>query len=182
MNKQTENIVSLHDKQFSIFIEEEKILAAVKSVAEEINQAYEGKKPLLIPVLNGSFMFTADLAKFLNIDCEFSFIKASSYSGTNSSGSLQEKIGLSENISGRHVIIVEDIIDTGNTLARLLPEMELQLPASIKICSLLFKPKALKADLKVDFVGLEIPNDFIVGYGLDYDGLGRNLRNIYKIV
>lgn len=182
MKNYTDKVVTLHDKQFNIFIEEQKILAAVKSVAEKINQHYKDKNPLLIPVLNGSFMFAADLAKQLEIDCEFSFIKASSYSGTNSSGSLQEKIGLSENISGRHIIVIEDIIDTGNTLARLIPELELQLPASLKICSLLFKPKALKADLKIDYVGIEIPNDFIVGYGLDYDGLGRNLRDIYKIV
>lgn len=182
MDSCNNKIITLHDKKFSLFIDEKKILEAVKNVADKINENYKGKDPLLIPVLNGAFMFAADLAKFITINCEFSFIKASSYSGTSSNGTLQEKIGLSENINGRHIIIIEDIIDTGNTLARLVPELELQFPASLKLCSLLHKPSAMKADLKVDFVGLEIPNDFIVGYGLDYDGFGRNLRDIYKIV
>jgi hypoxanthine phosphoribosyltransferase len=175
------NIITIGEKRFSIFIEEQKILDAVKTVAEKINRDYEDKKPLLIPVLNGSFLFAADLAKNLTIECEFSFIKASSYAGTQSGGTVTEKIGLSENISGRHIIIIEDIIDSGNTLSHLLPELEIQMPASLKICTLLFKPKAMKADWHIDYVGLEIPNDFIVGYGLDYNGLGRNLRDIYKI-
>jgi hypoxanthine phosphoribosyltransferase len=173
--------IALHDKTFSLFIAEEAILDAVKSVAEKINLEYAGKQPLLIPVLNGSFLFAADLAKYLTIDCEFSFIKASSYKGERSTGVIDELIGLNEEIQNRHVIIIEDIVDTGNTLARLLPELQLKLPASLKIASLLFKPSALKADLVVDFCGITIPNDFIVGYGLDYNGLGRNLRNIYKI-
>lgn len=176
----TEKIV-LHDKTFSIFITEDKIIDAVKNVAEKINTAYHGKSPLLIPILNGSFLFAADLAKHLTIPCEFSFIKASSYRGERSSGTLESLIGLTEDIQNRHVIIIEDIVDTGNTLAKLLPEMELRLPASIKIASLLFKPAALQTDIKVDFAGINIPNDFIVGYGLDYNGLGRNLRHIYKI-
>lgn len=182
METTQQKFITLHDKQFSIFIEEKKILSAIETIAKKINDSYKDNNPLLIPVLNGAFMFAADLAKFLTINCEFSFIKASSYSGTSSNGTLQEKIGLSENINGRHVIIIEDIIDTGNTLARLVPELELQLPASLKLCALLHKPEAMKADLKVDYIGIEIPNDFIVGYGLDYDGLGRNLRDIYKIV
>ena len=176
----TEKIV-LHDKTFSIFITEDKIIDAVKAVAEKINMTYHGKMPLLIPILNGSFLFAADLAKHLTIPCEFSFIKASSYRGERSSGTLESLIGLTEDIQNRHVIIIEDIVDTGNTLAKLLPEMELRLPASIKIASLLFKPAALQTDIKVDFAGINIPNDFIVGYGLDYNGLGRNLRHIYKI-
>lgn len=177
----TAQTLKLQDKVFSVFIEEKEILNAVQLIAQKINTDYVGKRPLLIPVLNGSFMFTADLAKNLNIDCEFSFIKANSYSGISSGGSLQEKIGLSENISGRDIIIIEDIVDTGNTLAKLLPQIEVQMPASVKICTLLFKPDALKSDINIDYFGFKIPNDFIVGYGLDYDGLGRNLRNIYKI-
>lgn len=174
--------IVLHDKTFSLFISEDKILEAVKSVADKINLEYAGKTPLLVPILNGSFLFAADLAKNLTIDCEFSFIKASSYHGERSSGVLEALIGLKEDIRNRDVIIIEDIVDTGNTLAKILPELELRLPASLKIASLLFKPAALKADLKVDYAGITIPNDFIVGYGLDYNGLGRNLRNIYKIV
>ncbi len=173
--------IVLHDKTFSLFIPEDKIIDAVRAVAEKINLEYAGKQPLIIPVLNGSFLFAADLAKELSIACEFSFIKASSYRGDRSTGLLEELIGLKEDIQNRHIIIIEDIVDTGNTLAKLLPELQLRLPASLKIASLLFKPSALQADLKVDFVGLEIPNDFIVGYGLDYNGLGRNLRSIYKI-
>jgi len=174
--------IQLHDKHFELYLTETQINAAVQEVADKINADYTGKKPLIIPILNGSFMFASDLMKKLTIDCEISFIKASSYHGTTTTGSVNELIGLNESLEQRHVIILEDIIDTGTTLARLIPTFELKLPSSLKIASLLHKPKALKADIRVDYVGLEIPNDFIVGYGLDYDGLGRNLREIYKVV
>ena len=177
-----EKLVKLHDKSFRIYKTENEILSAVRTVAGRINDDYIGKRPLLVPVLNGSFLFAADLFKELKLDCELSFIKAVSYHGTNPTGSTSMLIGLNQNIEGRHVIIIEDIVDTGNTLARILPELKAQNPASIKVAALLFKPLALKADVNIDYIGMEIPNDFIVGYGLDYDGLGRNLHDIYQLV
>jgi hypoxanthine phosphoribosyltransferase len=127
-------------------------------------------------------MFASDLMKELKLDCELSFVKAVSYVGTESSGKLHTLIGLNENVEGRHVIILEDIVDSGHTLSRIIPSITQHQPASLKIASLLFKPQALKVDLTIDYVGMEIPNEFIVGYGLDYDGLGRNLRDIYQVV
>jgi hypoxanthine phosphoribosyltransferase len=178
-----EKLVRLHDKTFRLYKSETEIFSAVRNVAHQINEDYIGKRPLIIPVLNGSFMFASDLMKELMLDCEISFIKAASYQGTsNEHGSFSSIIGLNQNIEGRHIIIVEDIVDTGNTLAKILPSFHAQKPASIKIASLILKPLALKHDFKIDYVGLEIPNDFIVGYGLDYDGLGRNLRDIYQVV
>jgi hypoxanthine phosphoribosyltransferase len=177
-----EKLVKLNDRTFRLFKSESEILSAVRSIANRLNDDYIGRRPLLVPVLNGSFMFTADLMKELKLDCEVSFIKAASYHGTESSGQIQSLIGLKENIEGRHVILVEDIVDSGITLQGILPTLQAQNPASLKIASLLFKPFALKADLTIDYVGMEISNEFIVGYGLDYDGLGRNLRDIYQVV
>ncbi|MDB5283357.1 MAG: hpt [Bacteroidota bacterium] len=182
MNTPMEKLVKLHDKSFRLYKSESEILSAVRNVAGQINDDYIGKRPLLVPVLNGSFLFAADLLKELKLDCELSFIKVVSYHGTSSNGSPNMLIGLNQNIEGRHIIIIEDIVDTGNTLARILPELRAQNPASIKVATLLFKPLALKADVPVDYIGMEIPNDFIVGYGLDYDGLGRNLRDVYQVV
>jgi len=176
-----EKRVRLNNKSFRLYKSESEILNAVRQVAHQINEDYIGKRPLLIPVLNGSFMFASDLIKELMLDCELCFIKAASYQGTNSTGTVTSIIGLNENIEGRHLIIIEDIVDTGNTLAKILPLFHEGKPASIKIASLLFKPLALKHDFKIDYVGMEIPNEFIVGYGLDYDGLGRNLRDIYQV-
>lgn len=177
-----EKQVRLNDKTFRLYKSETEILSAVRNVAHQINEDYIGKRPLIVPVLNGSFMFASDLIKELMLDCELSFIKAASYHGTNSTGALATLIGLNENIEGRHILILEDIVDTGHTLAKILPVFKEKNPASVKIASLLFKPNALQADIKVDYVGLEIPNEFIVGYGLDYDGLGRNLRDIYQVI
>ena len=174
-----EKLVKLHDKSFRLYKSESEILSIVRNIAHQINEDYIGRRPLLVPVLNGSFMFASDLIKELMLDCELSFIKAASYSGTNS-GSLSTLIGLNENIEGRHVIIIEDIVDSGNTLAKILPAFIAANPASLKIASLLLKPIALQHDIKIDYVGLEIPAEFIVGYGLDYNGLGRNLRDIYQ--
>ena len=174
-----EKLVRLNDRTFRLYKSESEILSAVRNVAHQINEDYIGKRPLIVPVLNGSFMFASDLIKELMLDCELSFVKAVSYQGTNSTGQLATLIGLNENIEGRHVLIIEDIVDTGHTLAKILPVFKEKNPASIKIASLLLKPNALKVDIKVDYVGMEIPNEFIVGYGLDYDGLGRNLRDIY---
>jgi hypoxanthine phosphoribosyltransferase len=176
-----EKLVRLNDRTFRLYKSESEILTAVRNVAHQINEDYIGKRPLLIPVLNGSFMFAADLIKELMLDCELCFIKAASYTGT-SNGSVATVIGLNHDIEGRHVIIIEDIVDTGNTLAKILPGFIEKKPASIKIASLLVKPDAMRNDIVVDYSGMEIPNDFIVGYGLDYDGLGRNLRDIYQVM
>lgn len=177
-----EQNITLGDKSFRPYITEQQILAAVRQIADKINQDYAGKTPLIVPILNGSFMFASDLVKELTCQCEISFIKASSYRGTSSTGELTSLIGINEDVKGRDIILVEDIIDTGHTLAKIVPSTEALGPASVKVATLLFKPKALKADLRIDYVGLEIPNEFIVGYGLDYDGLGRNLRAIYQVI
>lgn len=177
-----EKTITLGDKSFRLYITEQQILAAVKQIANKINQDYAGKTPLIVPILNGSFMFASDLVKELSCQCEISFIKASSYRGTASTGELTSLIGINEDVKGRDIILVEDIIDTGHTLAKIVPSTEALGPASVKVATLLFKPKALKTDLRIDYVGLEIPNEFIVGYGLDYDGLGRNLREIYQVI
>ncbi len=177
-----EKTITLGDKSFRLYITEQQILAAVKQIAAKINQDYAGKTPLIVPILNGSFMFASDLVKELDCQCEISFIKASSYRGTSSTGELTSLIGINEDVKGRDIILVEDIIDTGHTLAKIVPSTEALGPASVKVATLLFKPKALKTDLRIDYVGLEIPNEFIVGYGLDYDGLGRNLREIYQVI
>lgn len=177
-----EKQVRLNDKTFRLYKSETEIITAIRSIASQINDDYIGKRPLLVPVLNGSFMFASDLMKELKLDCELSFVKAVSYVGTESSGKLHTLIGLNENVEGRHVIILEDIVDSGHTLSRIIPSITQHQPASLKVASLLFKPQALKVDLTIDYVGMEIPNEFIVGYGLDYDGLGRNLRDIYQVV
>lgn len=159
----------------------EEIQSRVKTIASEINAQYEGKQPLFLGVLNGAFLFMADLFKNINLLCEISFIKVSSYSGTASSGQVKNLIGLNENITGRHIIVVEDIVDTGDTMKYLLDELKSKNPASVKLATILFKPEALRQDVKPDYVGFEIPPAFVVGYGLDYDGLGRNLNDIYVL-
>lgn len=174
--------VTLGDKSFRLYISEEQILAAIKQIADKINQDFHGKCPLIVPVLNGSFMFASDLMKQLTCQCQITFIKASSYKGTESTGQLTALIGINEDISGRDVIILEDIIDTGHTLAKIIPSIQDLKPASVRVATLLFKPKALKTDITIDYTGIEIPNKFIVGYGLDYDGLGRNLKEIYQVI
>ena len=174
--------ITLGDKSFRLYITEAQIQEAVKQIANRINEDYKGKSLLIIPILNGSFMFASDLMKQLSCQCEISFIKASSYKGTNSSGQLTSLIGINEDLSGRNIIILEDIIDTGHTLAKIIPSFKELQPASIRVATLLFKPLALKEDITIDYIGLEIANEFIVGYGLDYNGLGRNLKEIYQVV
>jgi hypoxanthine phosphoribosyltransferase len=171
--------IQVKDKNFSIFIKSEEIQNAVKEVAARLNEDYKDKKPLFVVVLNGAFMFAADLYKNITIECEISFVKLSSYLGTKSTQIVKELIGLNENINGRDIIIVEDIIDTGITMEKMLEHLDLMNTSSVKIVTLLFKPEAFKKDYKIDYIGIEIPNDFIVGYGLDYDGLARNLADIY---
>jgi len=172
--------ITLSDRSFRLYITESEIQQAIKEIAEQINVDYKDKTPLIIPVLNGSFMFASDLVKQLNCQCEISFIKASSYQGTSSSGDLQTLIGINENISGRDIILLEDIVDTGHTLSKIIPTIKELNPASIRVATLLFKPAALKAEIETDYIGIEIANKFIVGYGLDYNGLGRNLKEIYQ--
>lgn len=173
--------VQVKDKEFEIFISEAQIQERVKEIARQISKDFEGKKPLLVAVLNGSFIFAADLMRNLEISSEITFIRVSSYAGTCSTGNIKEVIGLKEDIENRPVIIVEDIIDSGLTMKELLQTLGAKHPAEIRIATLLVKPGNLKADFHIDYRCFEIPNDFIVGYGLDYDGEGRNLRDIYTI-
>ena len=174
--------ISLGDKSFRPYISETAIQHAIKQIGDKINEDYKDKCPVIIPVLNGSFMFASDLVKQLSCQCEISFIKASSYKGTASTGQLTSLIGINEGLSGRDVIILEDIIDTGHTLAKIIPSLKELQPASVRVATLLFKPLALKADITIDYIGIEIANEFIVGYGLDYNGLGRNLKEIYQVI
>lgn len=174
--------VTIKDKRFRIFIPEAEILGRVKAVADRMNQDLAGKNPLLLAVLNGSFMFAADLMRYLTIPCEISFVKLASYQGIASTGEIKEVIGLNEDITDRPVVVVEDIIDTGATMKRMLETLGTRRPASIDICTLLLKPGKLKVPLDIKYTAIEIPNDFIVGYGLDYDQQGRNLRDIYTLV
>lgn len=174
--------IQIKDKRFKTFISEEQILKEVARVADEINRDLADANPLFVSVLNGSFMFTSDLMKHLTIPCEISFVKLASYEGTCTSGCVKELVGLNNDITGRTVVIVEDIVDTGLTMERLLETLKAKNPKDVRIASLLVKPDKLKVDLHIDYVAMNIPNDFIVGYGLDYDGLGRNYRDIYTVI
>ena len=174
--------IQVKDKSFSLLIPEEKILKEVNRIAAQINKDYEGREPVFLAVLNGSFIFAADLLKEVNLPCEISFVKLASYQGISTTGEIREVIGLNVDLTGRPVIIVEDIVDTGLTMAYMLEELKKQNPASIDICTLLLKPGKLQVDLDIKYCCLEIPNEFIVGYGLDYDGYGRNTRDIYTLV
>ncbi len=174
--------IKVGDKEFVVSIPEADILREIDRLADRLNRDLEGKNPLFLCVLNGSFVFAADLFRRITIPAEISFVKLASYEGTASTGVIKEVIGLSENIAGRTVVVVEDIVDTGCTMQKLLENLGTRSPESIHICTLLLKPEKLKVPLNVEYVALEIPNDFIVGYGLDYDGYGRNLRNIYTVV
>ncbi|MER2996435.1 hypoxanthine phosphoribosyltransferase [Pontibacter populi] len=179
MNPRT---ITLHDCDFSTYLYEEEIIARIAMLAEQINKDYEGKNPLFLAVLNGSFMFASDLMKRVTIPCEIAFIRLSSYRDMESTGSVKEVLGLTENVEGRHVVVLEDIVDTGHTVHNLVNQLQAKTPASVEIASLLLKPDCLQHQLHVKYVAKSIPNDFVVGYGLDYNGLGRNLRDIYKIV
>nr|MBP7473246.1 hypoxanthine phosphoribosyltransferase [Prevotella sp.] len=173
--------VKILDKTFKTFIPEAEIKQRVKVVADKINKDMDGKNPLLLAVLNGSFIFAADLMRNITIPCEISFVKLASYQGTTSTGKVKEVIGVNENLAGRTVVIVEDIVDTGFTMKQMLESLGTRSPESIHICTLLVKPGKLKVPLNIEYAAMEIPNDFIVGYGLDYDQQGRNLRDIYVL-
>lgn len=174
-------LIRVHDKEFEPYLTAEDIATRIKMVAQQINEDYAGKKPLFIAILNGSFMFASDLFKEVTIDAEICFIKLASYKGTKSTGHVITAIGLDMDIIGREIIIIEDIVDTGKTLSEFLPQIHHQQPASVKIVALLHKPDATVYPVKIDYLGFTIPNKFVVGYGLDYDGLGRNIREIYRL-
>lgn len=173
--------IKLKDKIFETSIPEAEILKRIKVVADKINKDMEGKNPLLLAVLNGSFVFAADLMRMLTIPCEISFVKLASYQGTTSTGVIKEVFGINEDLNGRTVIIIEDIVESGLTMKRMIETLGTRNPESIHICTLLLKPDRLTVPLNVEYAVMEIPNDFIVGYGLDYDQQGRNLRDIYTL-
>jgi len=174
--------IQVHDKVFTTYLSEAAIQERVKTIAETINKDYQGKKPLFIAILNGSFIFAADLFKHLTIPTEITFIKLASYKGMKSTGNVITSIGLDAELYGKDVIIIEDIVDTGKTLYNFLPKLKDHHPTSLKIAALLHKPDATKFPLTLDYVGFSIPDKFVIGYGLDYDGMGRNLKEIYQVV
>lgn len=177
----TMTTIKVKDKDFEISIDASAIDTVVQRIAAEINRDYEGKNPLFLAILNGSFVFAADLIRKITIPCQISFVKLASYSGTSSTEEVRELIGLNEEIRGRHLVVVEDIVDTGMTLDKLLKDLQKFEPASVRLACFTFKKEAFKKSFNIDYLGMTIPNEFVVGYGLDYDGYGRNLPDIYKI-
>lgn len=174
--------ITIHDRAFRPYFPAAALENAVAGLAARLNVDYVGRQPLFVVVLTGAFMFASDLLKLITVPCEIVFIRVASYEGTTSSGVVQEILGLREDVADRHLIIVEDIVDTGTTMHHLLPTLLAQGPASVEIATLFFKPASLRHELALRYVALEIPNDFVVGYGLDYDGLGRNLPEVYVAV
>ena len=174
--------VKIKDKSFRVSIPEAEIKTRVKALAEQMSKDLEGKNPIFLAVLNGAFIFAADLMREMTIPCEISFVKLASYQGTTSTGKVKEVIGISEDLSGRTVVIVEDIVESGHTMKQMIESLGTRNPASVHICALFFKPEKLQEELDLDYVAFRIPDDFILGYGLDYDGLGRELKDVYAIV
>ena len=174
--------ITVKDKQFILSISNEEIQNSIQKVADQINRDYQGKEIFFIGVLNGVFMYAADLLKKITVPCQISFTKVASYQGTQSTGTIKQLIGMPEGIEGRHVVILEDIVDTGFTMREILKQLKAHNPADVKIATLLFKPNSFKESYIIDYRAMEIPNAFIVGYGLDYDGYGRNLPDIYTVV
>jgi hypoxanthine phosphoribosyltransferase len=175
-------IIRVKDRDFKLSIKAEEINAAVESIAMKLNRDLKGKNPIFLVVLNGAFVFAADLYRKIEIDSEISFVKLASYSGTSSTSEVKELIGLNEKLKGRTVVILEDIIDSGTTIQYLMNKLMYLGVSEVLLAALLFKPSSFRESFRIDYLGLEIPNDFIVGYGLDYDGFGRNYADIYKIV
>lgn len=175
------SVIQVKDKKFTPYLTAKQIDEQVRRLGAEINKDYENKSPLFIAILNGSFMFASDLFKELTIEAEICFIKLASYKGTKSTGQVITSIGLDATLKGRHVIIIEDIVDTGKTLHEFLPQLENQQPASLKIAALLHKPEALAHPVTIDYLGFNVPDKFLLGYGLDYDGFARNLKEIYQL-
>jgi hypoxanthine phosphoribosyltransferase len=180
-SKLKELIVELADKSFRPYLTKEEIANSIREVAQAINLDYAGKNPILVAVLNGSFMFCSDLSKLLTCQPEIHFVKLSSYEGVSTTGTVQQLIGLTQDISNRHVIIIEDIVDTGLTIGVLREKLAQQNIASLKVATFLYKPNAYKGTVEPEYVGKIIPNDFVVGYGLDYNGLGRELPELYVL-
>ena len=176
------SIVKIKDKTFETSITESEIKQRVKELAQRISHDLEGKNPLLLGVLNGSFIFAADLMREMTIPCEISFVKLASYQGVLSTGKVKEIIGINENLSGRDIVIVEDIVDTGRTMKQMVDSLATRNPASVRICTLFVKPDKLEEPLDIEYAAFSIPNDFILGYGLDYDQQGRGLKEIYTLV
>ncbi len=174
--------IQIHDKKFDTYLSVQQIDDQVKRLGSEINRDYKNKRPIFIAILNGSFMFASDLFKELTIDAEICFVKLASYQGVKSTGKVISLIGLDQTIKDRDVVIIEDIVDTGKTLYEFLPSLISLNPASIKIATLLHKPEALEHAITLDYIGFNVPNKFLLGYGLDYDGLARNLKEIYQLV
>lgn len=170
------------DKTFKEYISEKEISVRLDAIAEKINIDFAGEEVVFLGILNGAFLVAADLFKRINIKAKISFVKLASYEGTKSSGTIKELIGWNEDIKNKFVIIIEDIVDTGNTLERIVDELLIRKVSGIKVATLLFKPDAYTKEIPVDYIGFEIPNDFVIGYGLDYDGYGRNLPSIYTLV
>ncbi len=175
-------ITQIKSRNFSIFINAQQLNKRITELALTMSKDVADKDPLFIAVLNGAFMFAADLFKEFDFPCQISFVKIASYQGTQSTGNITELLGLKENIEGRHIILIEDIIDTGLTIKHLLEEVIAKKPASLRIATLLLKREALKIEINPEYVGFEVPNKFLIGYGLDYDGYGRNLKHIYEEV
>lgn len=180
-NHSSQLFMQIAGKAFIPYLDKDQVEERVGQIAKQINQDYKGKYPLMVGILNGAFMFTSDLAKHLDIPVEITFMRLSSYEGESSTGKVTQLLGLGEEIRDRHLIIVEDIVDSGLTMQSLFAELEKYGPATVKLASLLLKPKALKCDVKIDYLGFEIENDFVIGYGLDYNGYGRNLNTIYQL-
>lgn len=174
--------ISVLDRQFSIYLTSEEIQSRVTSLAEKLNEDLKGREVLFFGILNGVFLFAADLFRQITLEAQISFIKLASYDGTSSTGKIKELIGWNEDITGKTVVVIEDIVDTGSTLERIIGELTLRKAHEVRICTLLFKPEAYTKDIPIDYIGFEIPNSFVVGYGLDYDGYGRNLGAIYKLI
>lgn len=177
-----EDRIQVHDLVFQPYLTERQINERVRLLGMRINRDYEGRNPLFLAVLNGAFMFAADLFRQVVISCEISFVKVASYDGTESSGAVKDLLGLNEDLEGRHVVVVEDIVDSGLTMRAMLDRLSAKKPASVRIASLLLKPERLREDINVDYLGFEVPDKFLLGYGLDYNGQGRNLRSIYEPV
>lgn len=173
--------IKVQDKKFRISIPSGEIQQSVSKVALKMNKDLKGKNPLFVVILNGAFIFASDLIRQIKVDCQISFLKMASYHGTSSTGKIRDLIGIDEDLKNRHIVIIEDIVDTGLTLEHIINILKKHSPADIKIATLLFKPDAYKKKIKIDYIGMEIPNDFIVGYGLDYNGYARNTKDIYVL-
>lgn len=174
--------VQILDKSFREYISENEIIARIDKLADQINREFAGKEVVFLGILNGAFLFAAELFKRIDLKARISFVKLASYEGTSSSGTVKELIGWNEDIRNKYIIVIEDIVDTGNTLERIVDELVIRKVSGVKIATLLFKPDAYKKDIPVDYIGFKIPNDFVIGFGLDYDGYARNLPAIYTLI